>query len=45
MALIVVLLRVYESAIRKKEFMWPDLCAVLALVRDCGVRGFERSPS
>ncbi|KAK4150446.1 hypothetical protein C8A00DRAFT_36944 [Chaetomidium leptoderma] len=32
MALVFVLLRVYESAVRKKEFEWADVCAVLAMV-------------
>lgn len=32
LALAFVLLRVYESGFRKKEFQWADLWAVLAMV-------------
>ncbi|KAL2015205.1 hypothetical protein VTK56DRAFT_6070 [Thermocarpiscus australiensis] len=32
MALAFVLLRLYESAVRKKEFHWADVCAALAML-------------
>ena len=44
MALAFVLLRVYESAVRKKEFEWPDVCAILAFVRGTVLK-VEKSPA
>lgn len=50
MALAFVLLRVYESGFRKKEFQWADIWAILAMVsntglhRRCRRQGFVGKP-